>query len=73
MTMRDGLGRHGAGVDYLEHDVRAARDDELAGLVEVEAAVADEHLAAILGADRAAEVGVGSMAAGDGLAIRHGS
>jgi hypothetical protein len=33
----------------------------------------DEHLAATLGADRAAEVGVGSMAAGDGLAIRNGS
>ena len=66
-------GGDGAGVDYLEHDVRATRDDELAGLVEVEAAVVDEHLAAILGADRAAEVGVGSMAAGDGLAIRHGS
>src|SRR6266496_132932 len=56
-------GGDGAGVDYLEHDVRAAHDDEVAGLVEVEVAVVDEHLAAVLGADRAAEFGVGSRAA----------
>ena len=73
------LGRGGtvpggqAGVDDLEHDVRAARNDELAGLFKVEAAVVDEHLAAVLCAHRAAEFGVGSRAATDGLAIRHGS
>src|SRR3954453_12623702 len=66
-------GGHGAGVDYLEHDVHAARNDELAGLFKVEAAVVDEHLAAVLGAHRAAEFGVGSRAATDGLAIRHRS
>jgi hypothetical protein len=41
-------GGHDAGVDYLEHDVRAARDDELAGQVEVKAAVVDEQLGAVL-------------------------
>src|SRR3954451_721091 len=66
-------GGHGAGIDYLEHDVRAARNDGLAGLFEVEAAVVDEHLAAVLGAHRAAEFGGGSRAATDGLTIRHGS
>jgi NDP-sugar pyrophosphorylase family protein len=50
-------GGDGAGVEDLEHDVRAARDDHLACLVELEAAVIDGHLAAVLGAHRAAELG----------------
>jgi hypothetical protein len=40
-------GSVGGGVDDLEHDVRAAQDDELAGLVELQAAVIDEQLAAV--------------------------
>src|SRR5512133_3052526 len=66
-------GGYGAGAEYFEHDVWAARNDELAGLLKVEDAVVDEHLAAVLGAHRAAEFGVGSRAATGGLAIRHRS